>query len=123
MPVFDASDAIAYEVHGSRFRSFVSPTRGSEQLCAWQLAVPADTRGVAHRPTREEVLLVLSGTLLVTLDGTTTTLQPGDVAFVPADSELRVDAGPEGATAWVTSSPGLEAVTADGTRISPPWAA
>lgn len=123
MPVFDASDAQSYEVHGSRFRSFVSPSRGSEQLCAWQLTVAADTRGVSHRPTREEVLLVLSGSLLVTLDATTTTLHPGDVALVPAGSELRVDAGPEGATAWVTSTPGLEAITADGTRISPPWAA
>lgn len=123
MPVFFASDAVPYEVHGSRFRSYVAPSRGSRQLCAWLLTVPVDSRGVAHRPTREEVLLVLSGELLVTLDGTTTTLHPGDVALVPADSELRVDAGPEGATAWVTTTPGLEAVTADGTRIKPPWAA
>jgi hypothetical protein len=42
---------------------------------------------------------------------------------VPAGSELRVDAGAEGASAWVTTTPGLEAVTADGGRISPPWAA
>lgn len=78
--------------------------------------------GVAHRPDREEVLLVLNGELHVTLDGTTTVLQSGDVALVPAGSELRVDAGPDGATAWVTTTPGLEAVTADGTHISPPWA-
>jgi len=65
---------------------------------------------------------VLSGELHVTLDGTTTALHPGDVVLVPADSELRVDAGPDGATAWVTTTPGLEAVTADGTRITPPWA-
>jgi quercetin dioxygenase-like cupin family protein len=123
MPIFDASDAISYEVHGSHFRSYVTPSRGSRQLCAWQLTVPAGLKGVAHRPTREEVLLVLTGALLVTLDGGTTTLHPGDVALVPADSELRVDAGPDGATAWVASTPGLEAVTADGTRISPPWAA
>jgi quercetin dioxygenase-like cupin family protein len=123
VPVFHPSDAVAYEVHGSRFQSFVAPSRGSQQLCAWQLTVPGDARGVTHRPTREEVLLVLSGELLVTLDVTTTTLQPGDVVLVPADSELRVDAGPDGGTAWVTTTPGLEAVTADGTRIHPPWAA
>ncbi len=40
-----------------------------------------------------------------------------------AGSELRVDSGPDGASAWVTTTAGLEAVTADGTRISPPWAA
>jgi len=115
MPVIRPTDAKSYETHGSRFLSYV-------ELCAWQLTVPAHLHGVAHRPTREEVLLVLTGELHVTLDGTTTALQPGDVALVAADSELRVDAGPAGATAWVTTTPGLEAVTVDGTKITPPWA-
>lgn len=122
MPVIHPGDAVPFETHGSRFLSYVSPSRGSTELCAWQLTVPADLRGVAHRPTREEVLLVLTGELQVTLDGVATALRPGDVALVPAGSELRVDAGPDGATAWVTTTPGLEAVTADGTRITPPWA-
>jgi hypothetical protein len=41
---------------------------------------------------------------------------------VPADSELRVDTGPEAVEVWVTTTPGLQAVTADGKRINPPWA-
>lgn len=122
MPVIHPADAAPHETHGSHFLSYVSPSRDSTQLCAWQLTVPADVQGVAHRPTREEVLLVLTGALQVTLDGTTTALAPGDVVLVPAGSELRVDAGPDGANAWVTTTPGLEAVTADGTRITPPWA-
>lgn len=122
MPVIHPADAVPFETHGSRFLSYVSPSRGSNQLCAWQLEVPAGLQGVAHRPSREEVLLVLSGELRVTLDGLATALQPGDVVLVPAGSDLRVDAGPDGATAWVTTTPGLEAVTADGTKIAPPWA-
>ena len=122
MPVVRPADAVPFETHGSRFLSYVSPSKGSSQLCAWQLTVPADLLGVAHRPSREEVLLVLDGELQVTLDGTHSALQPGDAVLVPAGSELRVDAGPDGATAWVTTTPGLEAVTADGTRIRPPWA-
>ena len=77
---------------------------------------------VAHQPTREEVLLVLAGELHVTLDGLATALQPGDVVLVPAWSELRVDSGRAGATVWVTTTPGLEAVTGDGTKIALPWA-
>ena len=122
LPVIRLTDAVPHEIHGSRFESFVSPSRGSQQLCAWQLTVPPHLRGVAHRPTREEVLLVMTGELLVTLDGATHTAQPGDAVLVPAGSELRVDTGPQGATAWVTTTPGLEAVMADGTRLSPPWA-
>ncbi len=122
MPVIPVTAAAAYETHGSHFLSYVAPSRGSNQLCAWRLTVPAHLQGVAHRPTREEVLLVLAGEMHVSVDGTTTALHTGDVVLVPADSEFRVDAGPDGATAWVTTTPGLEAVTADGTRITPPWA-
>lgn len=123
MAVVRSTDAVHFHTHGSSFRAYVSPSRGSSQLCAWQLTVPAELRGVAHRPNREEVLLVLNGELQVTLDGTYSELHRGDALLVPPGSELRVDAGPEGASAWVTTTPGLEAVTADGTRISPPWAA
>lgn len=122
MPVLRPADAASFETHGSHFASYVAPSRGGSQLCAWLLTVPAGLVGVAHRPSREEVLLVLDGELRVTLDGDATTAHPGDVVLVPAGSEFRVDAGPAGATAWVTTTPGLEAVTSDGTRISPPWA-
>lgn len=122
MPVVRPAEAVPFETHGSRFLSYVSPSRGSNQLCAWQLTIPAGLRGVAHRPSREEVLLVLDGELQVTLDGLHSALHAGDVVLVPAGSELQVDAGPDGASAWVTTTPGLEAVTADGTRITPPWA-
>ncbi len=122
MPVIHPPDAVSFETHGSRFLSYVSPSRGSNELCAWQLDVPADLQGVAHRPSREEVLLVLSGELHVTLDGLDTPLRQGDVVLVPAGSELSIDAGPDGATAWVTTTPGMEAVMTDGTKIAPPWA-
>lgn len=122
MPVIRSADAAVHQVHGSTFSSFVAPSRGSAQLCAWQLDVPAGLRGVAHRPTREEVLLLLEGELTVTLDGIATVLAAGDVVLVPADSELRLDGGTAGATAWVTTTPGFEAVMADGSRTAPPWA-
>lgn len=122
MPVIDSADAVTYHTHGSTFLSYVAPSRGSSQLCAWQLTVPPNLPGVGHRPSREEVLLVLTGELHVTLDGTTSVLPAGGVVLVPANSELRVDSGPAGATAWVTTTPGLQAVTADGTRLTPPWA-
>jgi quercetin dioxygenase-like cupin family protein len=122
MPVLTPADAVPFEMHGTRFLSYVSPSKGSRQLCAWQLTIPADLHGVPHRPTREEVLLILDGELKVTLDGAASVLHRGDVVLVPAGSELQVDAGHEGATAWTTTTPGLQAVTADGTRLSPPWA-
>src|SRR5271156_2226309 len=122
MPVFRSTESTSFEIHGSCFSSYVAPSRGSSELCAWRLDVPADLDGVAHRPNREEILLVLDGELRITLDGVHAELRRGDVALVPANSELRVDAGPLGASAWVTTTPGLEAVMDDGSRITPPWA-
>lgn len=122
MPVVRPADATSFETHGSRFSSYASPSRGSNQLCAWRLDVPAGLEGVAHRPSREEVLLVFYGELQVILDGEPANVRQGDVVVVAANSELRLDGGPTGASAWVTTTPGLEAVTADGSRIVPPWA-
>lgn len=88
MPVIRSTDTVVHEVHGSTFRSFVAPSRGSDQLCAWRLTVPGGLQGVAHRPTREEVLLLLEGELRITLEGAPTDLQPGDVALVPAGTSF-----------------------------------
>jgi quercetin dioxygenase-like cupin family protein len=122
VPVIRPADSAVHQVHGSTFSSFVAPSRGSTQLCAWQLTVPAGLTGAAHKPTRDEVLLLLDGELMITIDGTATDLAAGDVVLVPAGSELRVDGGTCDATAWVTTTPGLEAVMADGSRFAPPWA-
>jgi quercetin dioxygenase-like cupin family protein len=87
--------------------------------------VPAGLPGAARRPTREEVLLLLDGELTVTLDAIAAVLAAGDVVLVPAGSELRLDSGTAAATAWVTTTPGFEAVMADGydgSRFAPPWA-
>ncbi len=121
VPVITPDAATVHDLHGSTFTSYLAPSRGSEQLCAWRLDVPATTVGVAHRVTHEEVLLVLDGTLHVHLDGARQQAGPGDVVRVPAGSLFRVDTGASAAGAWVVTSVGLEAVTADGTRIAPPW--
>ena len=42
MPVIGSTEASTFETHGSRFRSYVAPSRGSRELCAWRLEVPAD---------------------------------------------------------------------------------
>jgi hypothetical protein len=60
--------------------------------------------------------------LAVTLDGVTGTLAPGEVVLVPAGAQFQVDnRSGATATAWVTTSVGLEATMPDGSLISPPW--
>ena len=147
MPVVREADAVIHELHGSVFTSYAAPASGSRELCAWRLEVPGRTTGVAHTVSREEVLLVLSGTLSVTLGvgpgsgGTadrpaeTAAERPaerpaetpaeasaGDAIVVPAGAVFKIDNhSGQRASAWVTTSVGLEAMLADGSSISPPW--
>lgn len=122
MPTFGPNDAVEFATHGSTFRSFVSSDRGSAQLCAWQLNVPPGTTGVAHRPSREEILLVLDGSLRVSIDDDVCDAGPGSVVLVPASSRFRVDSGRSGAKAWVTTTVGLQATTDEGVVMAPSWA-
>jgi mannose-6-phosphate isomerase-like protein (cupin superfamily) len=123
MPVVRSADAVVHDLHGVRFVSYASTATGSRELCAWRGEVPAGTAGPAHTITREEVFLVLSGTPRLTIDGEAHDLSPGDAATAPAGSSLALEnPGGEPAAVWVTTGVGLEAVLADGSRISPPWA-
>lgn len=122
MPSFTSDQATPFEIHGSRFSSYVAPARGSTQLCAWRLDVPAGTTGLPHVVSHEEVLLWLAGTAAVQLDGVVSAVEVGDVVFVPAGARFGVDnPGPTPAAAWVTTSVGLTAQLDDGTPMVPPW--
>jgi mannose-6-phosphate isomerase-like protein (cupin superfamily) len=122
MPIVREADAVPHRLHGSTFHSFAAPATGATELCAWRLEVAPGTEGVAHRVSHEEVLLLLSGVLTVTLDDVAARVTPGEAVVVPAGSRFRVDnTSAEPATAWVTTSVGLRATMADGSTISPPW--
>ncbi|MFE0253471.1 cupin domain-containing protein [Streptomyces sp. NPDC059010] len=123
MPVVRPSDALVHEMHGARFVSYATPLTGSKELCAWRGEIPPGTKAPAHTVNREEILHVLDGDLLVSLDGHATRITAGDTLIINPGATLSVE-NPTDRTAitWVTTSIGLEAELADGTRIAPPWA-
>ncbi|HWS31554.1 MAG TPA: cupin domain-containing protein [Actinoplanes sp.] len=123
MTVYRGSAAVAHRMDGVTFHAYASPSTGSRELCAWRVEIAGGVTGSAHRVGRDEILMVLTGELSITLDGVAGRLAAGDVVVVPAGSEFQ--AGNDGsvtASAWVTTSAGFEAVLADGTKITPPWA-
>ncbi|OJF13607.1 cupin domain-containing protein [Couchioplanes caeruleus] len=124
MAVIREQDVVEHRMHGATFHSYVAPSRGSRELSAWRLEIADGTVGVPHRVSREEVLFLLSGAVTTTIDGETATVRAGEAAFVPAGAQFAIDnTSGELATAWVTTSAGLRATLADGTELSPPWAA
>ncbi|MEZ0065768.1 quercetin dioxygenase-like cupin family protein [Streptacidiphilus sp. MAP12-20] len=123
MPFIRSTEAQVHEIHGVRFFGYANPASGSKEICAWRGEIPADTAGVAHTITKEEILYLLDGRLRFTLDGEQAELVAGDVLLANPGSTLRVDnESDEPARIWTTTSIGLEAVMADGSRFAPPWA-
>ncbi|CAL9406480.1 cupin domain-containing protein [Streptomyces sp. enrichment culture] len=123
MPVVRSSEGTTHEIHGTRFVSYASPRTGGKELCAWRGEIPAGTKAPAHTVSREEIFHLLTGELLITLDGRTERVTAGDTVIINAGAAFAVE-NPAGrtATSWVTTSVGLTAELADGTRITPPWA-
>ncbi|MFG3249035.1 cupin domain-containing protein [Streptomyces sp. NPDC048187] len=123
MPVVRSSEGVTHELHGARFVAYAHPRTGAEELCAWRGEIPAGTRAPAHTVTREEIFHLLTGELLITLDGRTERVAAGDTVIVKAGATFAVENPTDRvATSWVTTSVGLTAELADGTRVAPPWA-
>jgi mannose-6-phosphate isomerase-like protein (cupin superfamily) len=122
MPVIHAAQTVAHHMHGTVFTSYAAPARGSRELCAWRIEIPAGTEGVPHHVSREEVLYILSGTARATVDDQCEEAAAGDVILVPAGSRFGVDSlGDEPVTAWVTTSVGFAGILPDGSWMTPPW--
>lgn len=122
MAVLEIDDYLPYAMHGAEFRSYIAPSRGSAQLCAWRILVEPGTTGVEHEISDEEVFLVLKGSPVVTLNGTGELMSSGAVALASAGSTVKLDnPSAEPAELWVTTVVGLTATTPDGAVIVPPW--
>ncbi len=91
MPIVRCSEAETHEIHGARFVSYAAPRTGSRELCAWRGEIPAGTKAPAHTVDREEILHLLTGELLITLDGRTERVTAGDTVIVNPGATLAVE--------------------------------
>ncbi|WP_433160606.1 cupin domain-containing protein [Kribbella sp. CA-247076] len=122
MQVIRADEAPKFQLPGVEFTGLAAPSRGSAGLCTWKLAVePGTGGGEPHTLDRDEVFMVLSGSVQVTPDGEK--LGPGDAVVVPAGEPIRLtNLGAEPAELYVAITAGFTGTMADGTTIQPPWA-
>ncbi|WP_262058331.1 cupin domain-containing protein [Streptomyces sp. STR69] len=123
MPVIRAAEAVTHEIHGARFVSYAHPRTGSKELCAWRGEIPAGTKAPLHTVNHEEILHILEGELVITLDGRTERVGAGDTLIINPGATFGAENPTDRTTiTWVTTPIGLEAELADGTRIVAPWA-
>lgn len=122
MTVIRAAEAPRFQLPGVEFTGLAAPSRGSAGLCTWRLTVDAGLIGKeSHTIDRDEVFMVLSGTVQVTPDGEK--LGPGDAIVVPAGEPIQLsNLGDTPAELYVAITAGFTGTLADGTAITPPWA-
>jgi mannose-6-phosphate isomerase-like protein (cupin superfamily) len=122
MRIIRAAEAPRFQLPGVEFTGLASPSRGSAGLCTWRLAVDAGHRGdEPHTIDRDEVFMVLAGSVQVTPDGDK--LGPGDAVVVLAGEPIQLsNLGETTAELHVAITAGFTAILADGTQLQPPWA-
>ncbi|WBQ07374.1 cupin domain-containing protein [Kribbella sp. CA-293567] len=122
MPIIRAAEAPQFQLPGVRFTGLAAPSRGSNGLCTWRLQVEAGlSSDVPHTLDRDEVFMVLSGTVQLTPGGER--LGPGDAAVVPAGEQIQLcNPGGTEAEVYVAITAGFTGTMADGTTVQPPWA-
>jgi mannose-6-phosphate isomerase-like protein (cupin superfamily) len=122
MPIIRAAEAPRFQLPGVEFTGLAAPSRGSQGLCTWRLAVDPGVRNdEPHTIDRDEVFMVLSGTVQITPDGEK--LGPGDAAVVLAGEPIQLrNLGETTAELHVAITAGFTGTLADGTQIQPPWA-
>ncbi len=122
MSIIRADEAPRFRLPGVEFTGLAAPSSGSAGLCTWRLAVDPGLRGdEPHTIDRDEVFMVLSGTVQITPDGEK--LGPGDAAVVPAGEPIQLsNLGDTVAELYVAITAGFTGTMADGTQVQPPWA-
>jgi quercetin dioxygenase-like cupin family protein len=123
MPITDAGTASVHELAGTRFTPLAAPSSGSTEICVWRVELPPHSDAVPHELTREEVLVVLSGTARASIDGRVTDVAAGGAIIVPAETPFSVTAvGDEPMVALAYLPVGGQARMPGEEPFTPPWA-
>ena len=123
MPVTDSRTASVHELAGTRFTPLAAPSSGSTEICVWRVELPPHADAVPHELTREEVLVVLSGTARASIGGRVDEVEAGSAVIVPPDTPFSLSAvGAEPVVALAYLPVGGQARMPGEEPFTPPWA-
>jgi len=124
MPLLPATSAPVQNFDGNTFTGLASPSRGAVETAAWRVSLPAGrvSEGT-HQLTREELLIVLTGTAVATIAEEVHTVMPGDTIVVPAFTDFRIDNASAAPFEAIAVLPvGGRAILPGRPAFTPPWA-
>jgi quercetin dioxygenase-like cupin family protein len=118
MPVITPEEAPLFDAPGATIVGLASPSRGSSDTAAWRVRFAPGHSSPSHSLDREEVFVVLDGSLTADYGDHSETAHAGGALIVPARREFTLT-GPGDA---VCVFPVGASAILDGERITPPWA-
>ena len=123
MPVIHAADAPTFDVGNGTITGLASPSRGAEQVCAWQVELAPGVEVPPHSLSCEEVLVVTDGRLAVDLAGEDSEVAAGGAVVVPPGTTFVLRNRADEPVRFVAAlTPGVIASLHDGSTLAPPWA-
>lgn len=106
MSVIRSTERRRIETPNGTMSTLATPTQGeTRDLAVWHVEFRADRIGPLHVIDRETVWTVLTGGLVLDVDGEKTELAPGDTVVIPADRPRQMTSA-QGFTAVVCSTAG-----------------
>jgi quercetin dioxygenase-like cupin family protein len=121
--VIRGAEAPRFGQDGTQVVGYASPTRGSEAVSAWKVALDPGAASPRHELTHGEVFIVLDGNARFEVEGRSHELGAGDAICVPPGTRFEVsNDGPEMFTAICCMAAGGQARIGDGEPFPIPWA-
>ena len=116
-------DLEASGTEGNFAGGLATPGRGAREVSLIRQRQAPGAANPSHRHDREEVMVVLSGTVKVTAEEEDIELSAGDALIVPANVLHRIETTGRSEAEWLLAAPaGVRFLFADGREASPAWA-
>jgi quercetin dioxygenase-like cupin family protein len=123
MTIISATQATHFELPNVNFSGLVSPKRGSKENSLWKFVLAPKAPGTKHQLTREELILVTSGTAKVEIGGKTQMVTKGDAIIVPPHTDFSISNESDTKFEGIAVLPvGGQAVMTGEEPFTPPWA-
>lgn len=123
MPVLTAPSDWTHRLPNACFRSLATPTRGSRETSVWRVLLSPGPEGTPHRVTREEVFVVLRGSVRFASGDYVRVAGIGDAIVAPAGVDFSIAADGDREAELICCLPvGGRAQIGAEPPFTPPWA-